>query len=320
MRFRVQYCWFMFLFYFFYNFLVVALMFVDGANKLSGNMVASSFGKLVTKERPREGVREEDLALALLMMITNNIGQVAYLTAQLQKCSKIYFVGNFLRQNPISCRRLAYAIAFWSENAMEALFLAHEGHFGALGTFLQSAFGEDVDKVININNVLRDRNGQAEGSNVGSSDENDGSSSGEGSRATSNAYPWSVHRKTKSSDNIPDVAAAAAASMGSSTEFTSVIGAEGVAALPSFATTTSFATSSSPASLSGRSMRGRSFSDDYASSRSAVKLKSSEFCAPGPSSSHSSSSHSSNRSSNSSGNSSSGNAQCIVDISRIEKM
>jgi type II pantothenate kinase len=39
-------------------------------------MVASSFGKLVMKENPWDGVREEDIALALLMMITNNIGQV----------------------------------------------------------------------------------------------------------------------------------------------------------------------------------------------------------------------------------------------------
>jgi pantothenate kinase len=31
---------------------------------------------------------------------------------------------------------------------MEALFLVHEGYFGALGTFLQSAFGEDVDKIL----------------------------------------------------------------------------------------------------------------------------------------------------------------------------
>lgn len=45
----------------------------DGMN-LSGSMVASSFGKLVMKESPREGVKEEDLAIALLMMITNNIG------------------------------------------------------------------------------------------------------------------------------------------------------------------------------------------------------------------------------------------------------
>ena len=117
--------------------------------------MASSFGKLVTKENPREGVREEDLALALLMMITNNIGQVAYLTAQLQQCSKIFFVGNFLRQNPISCRRLAYAISFWSGGKMEAMFLAHEGHFGALGTFLTTAFGDEVNRIININNIMR---------------------------------------------------------------------------------------------------------------------------------------------------------------------
>lgn len=140
-------------------------------------MVASSFGKLVTKEHPREGVREEDLALALLMMITNNIGQVAYLTAQLQKCSKIFFVGNFLRQNPISCRRLAFAISFWSQGKMEAMFLVHEGHFGALGTFLTSAFGDEVDKVININNTKHSdkvavRVGGREGMGVGSVSEN----------------------------------------------------------------------------------------------------------------------------------------------------
>ena len=42
-------------------------------------MVASSFGKLVMAEDPRTGLKEEDLAIALLMMITNNIGQVNYI-------------------------------------------------------------------------------------------------------------------------------------------------------------------------------------------------------------------------------------------------
>ena len=107
------------------------------AMNLSGAMVASSFGKLVMKEYPRDGMKEEDLAIALLMMITNNIGQVSYLNAQLHGCSKIFFVGSFLRHNNISCRRLAFAIDFWSKGAMEALFLVHEGYFGALGTFLR---------------------------------------------------------------------------------------------------------------------------------------------------------------------------------------
>lgn len=120
----------------------------DYGGLLSGSMVASSFGKLVMKERPREGVREEDLALALLMMITNNIGQIAHLIAQLHQCQKIFFVGSFLRHNPISCRRLAFAIEFWSAGSMEALFLTHEGYYGALGTFLQSAYGDDVDRIL----------------------------------------------------------------------------------------------------------------------------------------------------------------------------
>jgi hypothetical protein len=123
---------------------------------LQGSMVASSFGKLVMKENPRENVHEEDIALALLMMITNNIGQVAYLNAQLHHCSKIFFVGSFLRHNPISCRRLAFAIDFWSSGSMEALFLMHEGYFGALGTFLYSVFGEDTDR------ILKETQGQQE--------------------------------------------------------------------------------------------------------------------------------------------------------------
>jgi type II pantothenate kinase len=105
---------------------------------LPSNLVASSFGKLVAKDDPANGLKEEDLARALLLMVTNNIGQVAYLNAKLHNTPRIYFVGNFLRQNNISQRRLAYAIDFWSKGEMEALFLEHEGYFGALGAFLLS--------------------------------------------------------------------------------------------------------------------------------------------------------------------------------------
>lgn len=132
----------------FCTFLFVIIICCVDAGMLSGSTVASSFGKLVGKKNPREGVKQEDLAIALLMMLTNNIGQVAHLNAQLHSCSKIYFLGNFLRQNAISCRRLAFAIDFWSKGEKEAIFLVHEGYFGALGTFLMSAFGSDVDVII----------------------------------------------------------------------------------------------------------------------------------------------------------------------------
>ncbi|CAB9528182.1 Pantothenate kinase 4 [Seminavis robusta] len=105
---------------------------------LPAGLVASSFGKLVAKEDPAAGLTQEDLARALLLMVTNNIGQVAYLNAQLNKTSRIYFVGNFLRGNKLSQRRLSFAINYWSKGEMEALFLEHEGYFGALGAFLLS--------------------------------------------------------------------------------------------------------------------------------------------------------------------------------------
>jgi type II pantothenate kinase len=103
---------------------------------LASDVVASSFGKLVSKQDPATGLKQEDLARALLLMVTNNIGQVAFLNAQLNNCKRIYFVGNFLRHNVISQKRLAYAINFWSRGKMEALFLEHEGYFGAIGAFL----------------------------------------------------------------------------------------------------------------------------------------------------------------------------------------
>ena len=118
-------------------------MILDKGMNLNGAMVASSFGKMVMKDHPSHGLHREDIAIALLLMITNNIGQIAFLNAKLHNCRKIFFVGSFLRYNSISCRRLAFAIDFWSGNQMEAMFLEHEGYFGALGTFLYSAFGPD---------------------------------------------------------------------------------------------------------------------------------------------------------------------------------
>jgi type II pantothenate kinase len=105
---------------------------------LSANLVASSFGKLIAKKDPALGLKQEDLARALLLMVTINIGQVAYLNAKMHKTPRIYFVGNFLRGNKISQRRLSFAIDYWSKGEMEALFLEHEGYFGALGAFLLS--------------------------------------------------------------------------------------------------------------------------------------------------------------------------------------
>ncbi|DBA02599.1 hypothetical protein Poli38472_014495 [Pythium oligandrum] len=103
---------------------------------LKPSTVASSFGKMGMKMDPQAGIRDEDMARSLLFMLTQNLGQLAYLNAQRVNTSRIYFCGNFLRRNEIASRQLAYAIDFWSKSAMQAQFFHHEGFFGALGSLL----------------------------------------------------------------------------------------------------------------------------------------------------------------------------------------
>lgn len=43
-----------------------------------------------------------------------------------QKIEHVVFVGNFLRENQISMKLLAYAMDYWSNGCLKALFLEHE--------------------------------------------------------------------------------------------------------------------------------------------------------------------------------------------------
>ncbi|XP_075221628.1 pantothenate kinase 3 fbl isoform X3 [Lycorma delicatula] len=108
---------------------------------LPGDLVASSFGQMNSKER-RATVSREDLARATLVTITNNIGSLARMCALNEKVNRVVFAGNFLRVNPISMKLLAYAMDYWSNGTLKALFLEHEGYFGAVGCLL--AFNEEV--------------------------------------------------------------------------------------------------------------------------------------------------------------------------------
>ena len=103
---------------------------------LSGDIVASSFGNMCCKEK-RGQVNKADLARATLITITNNIGSIAKMCAMSEGIERVVFVGNFLRVNQISLKLLAYAMDFWSDGALKALFLEHEGYFGAVGCLLE---------------------------------------------------------------------------------------------------------------------------------------------------------------------------------------
>ncbi|OBZ88721.1 Pantothenate kinase [Choanephora cucurbitarum] len=106
---------------------------------LKSSRIASSFGKVFKKgaRQDKNNFASADIAKSLLYMVSNNIGQIAYLNAQQHGIQRIYFGGCFIRGHPITMNSLSYAINFWSKGEMKALFLRHEGHLGATGAFLK---------------------------------------------------------------------------------------------------------------------------------------------------------------------------------------
>ncbi|KAJ3229620.1 hypothetical protein HDU81_005217 [Chytriomyces hyalinus] len=107
---------------------------------LKATTIASSFGK-VFKAPPEERktkFKEQDISRSLLYLVSNNIGQIAYLNAQAHGIQRIYFSGFFIRGHPVTMNTLNYAIHFWSKGKIKALFLRHEGYLGAFGAFLRS--------------------------------------------------------------------------------------------------------------------------------------------------------------------------------------
>ncbi|XP_010877600.1 pantothenate kinase 2, mitochondrial isoform X2 [Esox lucius] len=103
---------------------------------LPGWAVASSFGNMMCKEK-RESISKEDLARATLVSITNNIGSITRMVALNENIERVVFVGNFLRVNTLSMKLLSYAMDYWSHGQLKALFLRHEGYFGAVGALLE---------------------------------------------------------------------------------------------------------------------------------------------------------------------------------------
>jgi len=112
---------------------------------LSGDIVASSFGNMSYKDK-RDNAKPEDLARSVLVTITNNIGSIARMAAVNEKIERVVFVGNFLRGNQISMRLLSYAMEFWSNGSTKALFLEHEGYFGAVGCLLELMKTGEADR------------------------------------------------------------------------------------------------------------------------------------------------------------------------------
>ncbi|CAL8383498.1 unnamed protein product [Boreogadus saida] len=107
-----------------------------GTLGLTGDLIASSFGKSATTDKE---FSKEDIAKSLLHMISNDIGQLACLYARLHRLTRVYFGGFFIRGHPVTMHTITYSINFFTKGEVQALFLRHEGYLGAIGAFLKGA-------------------------------------------------------------------------------------------------------------------------------------------------------------------------------------
>ncbi|XGW33023.1 hypothetical protein V3C99_017492 [Haemonchus contortus] len=110
---------------------------------LSGDLIAGSFGKCAQKSLADELKKcpefKKNVMRSLLLMISNSIGQFAFMYAQREKTNRIYFDGFLVRNHAIIMRTISFAVAFWSEGTQQAHFLRHEGYTSAIGAYLNGA-------------------------------------------------------------------------------------------------------------------------------------------------------------------------------------
>jgi len=74
---------------------------------------------------------------SLMYMISFNIGQLAYFSSQIHDIDDIYFVGNYIRNNPLGKEKITFAVDMMSQGKTRPLFMTYDGYLGAIGAFLQ---------------------------------------------------------------------------------------------------------------------------------------------------------------------------------------
>jgi len=113
---------------------------------LSAQTIASSFGKVAMDDLDLGNIGKEDMALSLLRMISYNIGHLGVLNAMSEGVERIFFGGFFIRGHPFTMETISFAVDFWSQGKLKAMYLRHEGFLGALGAFM--SFDEQVPPVL----------------------------------------------------------------------------------------------------------------------------------------------------------------------------
>ncbi|XP_057251367.1 pantothenate kinase 1 isoform X2 [Beta vulgaris subsp. vulgaris] len=79
---------------------------------LSATTIASSFGKAISEKKELEDYKPEDVARSLLRLISNNIGQIAYLNALRYGLKRIIFGGFFIRSHEYTMDTISVGVQF----------------------------------------------------------------------------------------------------------------------------------------------------------------------------------------------------------------
>ena len=80
-------------------------------------------------------------------MISFNIGQLAFFMAKLHNVKTIYFVGNYVRKNPLGQQQIRWAVDICQGIGLRAnesprvpevgsRFVSYDGYLGAIGAFM----------------------------------------------------------------------------------------------------------------------------------------------------------------------------------------
>jgi len=80
--------------------------------------------------------RAHDVALSLLRMVSNNIGQLSVLYAEQAGLERVVFGGSFIRDHPFTIATISSAVHFFSRGRIQPFFLKHDGFVGAIGAHL----------------------------------------------------------------------------------------------------------------------------------------------------------------------------------------
>lgn len=109
----------------------VDLLYSDIVKPDGSPVLAVSLGKLALGEK--NAFKREDIAKSIINMVAYNIGHMAYLAGKLEDIGQVCFIGNFIRGYDYIIDRISFAVNYWSAGNAVALFMKHDGYFGALG-------------------------------------------------------------------------------------------------------------------------------------------------------------------------------------------